>query len=241
MEKIIAIIPARYGSSRFPGKPLAKIAGESMIRRVVKQVQKCEAITEVHVATDHPDIEKEVHDLCFVHQTGEHSNGTFRILEVAQKLNLSTEIVLNVQGDEPMLNPDDLDALILAVRNSKSGLGTLCSPMTREEAQNPNRVKVVKSKSGRALYFSRSPIPFIRTEGCSAFFKHIGLYGYRADVLAELAQIPESDYAKTESLEQLSWLENDYDIAISEVAESMPGVDVPEDINTVEKLLIRRG
>lgn len=241
MEKIVAIIPARFNSSRFPGKPLALIAGESMIRRVVKQVQKCAAISEVHVATDHPDIEKEVEDLCFVHQTGEHSNGTFRILEVAQKLNLSKEIVLNVQGDEPMLNPADLDALIEAVRNSISGLGTLCSAMSEEEAQNPNRVKVVKSMSGRALYFSRSPIPFVRNPGDAAFFKHIGLYGYRADVLAKVASVPESNYAKTESLEQLSWLENDFEIVVKEVAESMPGVDVPEDINTVEKLLKRMG
>jgi len=238
MQKVLAVIPARYGSTRFPGKPLAQIAGMSMIRRVVDRVKLCSAVDEIVVATDDQRIVDEVAEVCKVVMTQEHPNGTLRVNEVVETMGWEG-VVLNVQGDEPLLNPKDLDELIKAVEVSGSGLGTLCCAIPEEEAEDPNRVKVVLSKKGKALYFSRSKVPFARSADEHTYYRHIGLYGFTNTSLAQVCTFGVSDLAEKEGLEQLTWLENDLEIACSIVGESPIGVDVPEDINTVEKLLKR--
>lgn len=242
--KSIAIIPARFASTRFPGKPLTKIRGISMIERVYRQAEKCQELDAIWVATDDDRIIAEVKNFGGnVIQTSEDCpSGTDRCAEAFQKLGIAGDFVLNIQGDEPFIRPKQLSQIILLMKESLADIGTLCKRLTEiGPVFNPNVVKLVKSDQGRALYFSRNPIPYVRgfknVEWITKadFFKHIGLYAYRAEVLIELTKLPQSTLERAESLEQLRWLEGGYDIFVTETAWESIGIDTPEDLRWVEE------
>jgi 3-deoxy-manno-octulosonate cytidylyltransferase (CMP-KDO synthetase) len=240
--KIFGIIPARYQSSRFPGKPLALIAGKPLIQHVVERCQKSKALSEVIVATDDTRIWEVAQGFCRVEMTASnHSSGTDRIAEVAQ--NCRCEAVVNIQGDEPLIDPDVIDAVAGAL--AKEEMSTAASLIEEEaEWENPNAVKVVVNAAGRALYFSRRTIPYVRDAATGAeqlaafpFLKHLGIYGYRRQTLLRLVKFPISPLEKAEKLEQLRALENGIAIAVVRVNYDCVGVDVPADVKRVEWLL----
>ncbi|MBE2206626.1 MAG: 3-deoxy-manno-octulosonate cytidylyltransferase [Saprospiraceae bacterium] len=237
--KIAGIIPARYASTRFPGKPLADIGGQSLIERVYRQVRKTTCIQEVVVATDDERILRHVLDFGgqAVMTRSDHASGTDRCAEVAEALS-GFDIVVNIQGDEPFIRPEQIEAaLVPLLHSSDAGIATLAKKMDRrEDVFNPNVVKVVFNERGRALYFSRSPIPYLRGipeaewPGDIDFYKHIGLYAFRREVLSELTRLPMSAHERAESLEQLRWLDAGYAIAVSVTPFETIGVDTPEDV-----------
>ena len=242
--KIIGIIPARYASSRFPGKPLASIAGKALIRRVVEQCQKSAVLAEVVVATDDPRIADAVREDCRVEMTdANHPSGTDRVAEVAARI--PCEGVVNIQGDEPLISPSVID--VVAAGLSENGITTAAAGMTAPgDCQNSNVTKVVVSRSGRALLFSRRFIPYLRAAAnkplerqCRQFpfLKHIGIYGYQSEVLQQFVRLPISPLEKAEGLEQLRALENDLAIRVFQVDSESVGVDRPEDIAKVETIL----
>jgi 3-deoxy-manno-octulosonate cytidylyltransferase (CMP-KDO synthetase) len=225
--KVIAIIPARYASTRFPGKPLADILGKSMIQRVYEQVLKASAIHEVWVATDDERIFNHLKDLQYnvVYTSTEHQSGTDRIAEAVQ--NIQTDIVLNVQGDEPFIHPEQINQLAnLFIHNPTIEIGTLVKKTTElSEIQSPNIPKVAIAENGKALYFSRSPIPYPHT-----YYKHIGMYGFKKDTLLKLAKLTMGKLELLESLEQLRWLENGYAIHTLTTEYETIAIDTPEDL-----------
>jgi 3-deoxy-manno-octulosonate cytidylyltransferase (CMP-KDO synthetase) len=238
MKKILAVIPARFASTRFPGKPLVDIGGKSMIQRVYEQVQKTDAVKTIVVATDH----KEIYD----HVTGfggracmtseNHPTGTDRCFEALMLQNDKFDYVINIQGDEPFIQPDQINQLC-SLLNGDTAIATLVKKIdSEEELSNPSEVKVVVDKSHHALYFSRSVIPYLRNVPREKwlttfkYYKHIGLYAFRTDVLKEITTIPVSPLEKAESLEQLRWLENGYSIAVAETTTESICIDTPEDI-----------
>ncbi len=235
---IIGLIPARYASTRFPAKPLADIGGKSMIQRVYEQAKKSTHLSKVVVATDHQEIFDHVKnfggDVCMTRE--DHISGTDRCYEALMLQSESYEYVINIQGDEPFIQPDQIDLLAL-VLTGKTEIATLVKAIEQtEQLFNPNLVKAVIGKNFEALYFSRSPIPYLRNINESdwvsthTFFKHIGMYAYRADVLAQLTKLHPSILEKAESLEQLRWLENGFEIlAVQTLTESF-GIDTPEDL-----------
>ncbi|MCT4674368.1 MAG: 3-deoxy-manno-octulosonate cytidylyltransferase [Prolixibacteraceae bacterium] len=239
--KSIIIIPARYASTRFPGKPLADINGKSMIQRVVEQALK--VTSEVWVATDDQRIYKHVENFGgnVVMTREDHPSGTDRIAEALAKVELlkktTFDVVINIQGDEPFILPEQVESLKNAFHNEAIHIATLANPLqSYEEVADPNQVKVIFSPSGKAIYFSRSPIPFVRgvdsekwIENCN-FWGHIGMYGYRAEVLKEITKLAPSFLEKSESLEQLRWLENDYHIHVATTNHKGMGIDTPEDL-----------
>ena len=245
--RIAAIIPARFASTRFPGKPLAEIAGKPMIERVYQRVSCSKTIDRVIVATDDQRIYSAVTafggEACMTRD--DHASGTDRLAEVAEKLD--TDLVVNVQGDEPLIDPAMIDAAVAPLRDDTSiVMGTLKTIISDwQEFRDPNVVKVVTDRSGFALYFSRSPVPFPREEWDSASqspaelgaFKHIGLYVYRRDFLLRFAAMPQTLLEETEKLEQLRALENGYRIRVVETDRVCIGVDTPEDVARVEALL----
>jgi 3-deoxy-manno-octulosonate cytidylyltransferase (CMP-KDO synthetase) len=242
--KIIGIIPARYGSTRFPGKPLALIAGKTLIQRVVEQCQKAKSLSEVIVATDDTRIWEVVQDFCRVEMTSpEHPSGTDRLAEVVTRC--ECDAAVNIQGDEPLIEPAVIDAVAAAL--SQHEMSTAATPVKSiAEYDNPNVVKVVVNAAGRALYFSRRTIPYLRdAAGGSAaaqlaafpFLKHLGIYGYRRGTLLRLVTFPVSPLEQAEKLEQLRALENGIDIGVVKVDYDSVGVDVPADVARVEKLL----
>ena len=243
--KILGIIPSRYESSRFPGKPLIDIAGKSMIQRVYEQSLKSSLINELVVATD----DKRIYDHVkafkgnVVMTSTKHTSGTDRCGEVIEKYK-DFDIVINIQGDEPLIRPEQLDELLIAFKNSDIKLATLIKKMTSiKDVLNPNRIKVVLDKDRNGIYFSRSPIPYIANVDKSEwlnkadFWKHIGIYAWRTDVLLKLINLPKTDIEKQESLEQLRWIYNGYKIATVETSIETPNIDVPEDLETVLSLL----
>ena len=245
-RSIIAIVPARYASTRFPGKPLAEIMGKSMIVRVVEQVKKSQLVDRIIVATDDERIFNHVSPFCEVKMTAsELASGTDRCASVLKTLGepLSERIVVNVQGDEPFIQPEQIDLLVqFMLDNSICDIGTLIKKIDQpEDVFNPNIVKVVRSLENTALYFSRNPIPFVRGVeqkewlGQTSFFKHIGMYAFRASVLMDLAELPVSSLEKAESLEQLRWLENGYSIGVAETELETRGIDTPEDLASLTK------
>jgi 3-deoxy-manno-octulosonate cytidylyltransferase (CMP-KDO synthetase) len=243
--KIIGIIPARYGSSRFPGKPLALLAGKPLLQHVVERCQKAALLQEVIVATDDTRIWEVAQGFCRAEMTGpDHPSGTDRIAEVAE--NLVCDGVLNIQGDEPMIEPQVIDAVAEALAHEE--MSTAASPLVEmEEWESPNVVKVVVNRAGRALYFSRRPIPYVRDAATGAeqlaafpFLKHAGIYGYRRQTLLRLVKFPVSPLEKAEKLEQLRALENGIEIAVVRVRHESVGVDVPADLKRVEQLM-RKG
>ena len=240
MTKIIAVIPARYASSRFPGKPLALIAGVSMIHRCYENTRKCSRFDQVIVATDDQRIYDHVTSFGgkAVMTSPNHQTGTDRIAEAIQ--GIDAELIVNVQGDEPMIPADVLERLIDAMLESKADMGTAAVPFDEAGADpnSPNAVKVVVDKRGFALYFSRSLIPFPRKGGVPVEpLLHWGLYAYRRDFLNSFVTWERGTLEACESLEQLRALENGAKISVIVTNERSVGVDVPEDIELVEKLI----
>jgi len=243
--KILGIIPSRYESSRFPGKPLIDIAGKSMIQRVYEQSLKSNMINELVVATDDERIFKHVKSFGgnVMMTSSEHTSGTDRCGEVIQEYT-GFDIVINIQGDEPLIRPEQLDELLMSFKNSDIKLATLVKEMTNiDDVLNPNRIKVVLDKENNGIYFSRSPIPYIaNTEtkewmSKAKFWKHIGIYAWRSDILEKLIKLPKTDLEKHESLEQLRWIYNGYKIATVQTNIETPNIDVPEDLKKVLSLL----
>ncbi len=246
----IGIIPARYASSRFPGKPLAIIGNKTMIRRVYEQALKSQKINKVFVATDDNRIEKHVKEFGNVIMTKpEHKSGTERCGEVAEKLiseNVlnTNDAIINIQGDEPFINPEQIDQLAKTLENQDVQIATLAKKINSSETLfDENCVKVVISKSLKALYFSRAPIPYCRNTDTEIWLKkhnylqHIGLYGYKTNVLLKITKLPETSLENTEALEQLRWTFNDYDIHVGITEHDSYNVDVKEDIEKIPKSL----
>jgi 3-deoxy-manno-octulosonate cytidylyltransferase (CMP-KDO synthetase) len=242
--KIIGIIPARYASTRFPGKPLALIAGKPLIQHAVEQCQKAKSLSEVIVATDDTRIWEVAQNFCRVEMTRpEHPSGSDRIAEVTERC--GCDAVVNIQGDEPLIDPTVIDAVANALKqNEMSTAATQIEHLA--ELDNPNVVKVVVNAAGRALYFSRRTIPYLReaasrpvNEQLAAFpfLKHLGIYGYRRETLLRLVKFPVSALENAEKLEQLRALENGIQIAVVKVDYDSIGVDVPLDVKRVEKIL----
>ncbi len=242
--RIIGIIPARYASTRFPGKPLALIAGKPLIQRVVEQCQKVKSLSEVIVATDDTRIWEVVQNFCRAEMTRpEHPSGSDRIAEVAARC--QCDAVVNIQGDEPLIDPAVINAVAGALTGNE--MSTAATPIKSPgEYDNPNVVKVVVNAAGRALYFSRRTIPYLReaasrpvSEQLAAFpfLKHLGIYGYRRETLLWLVKFPVSLLENAEKLEQLRALENGIQIAVVKVNYDSVGVDLPADVGRVEKLL----
>ena len=244
---IVGIVPARYASTRFPGKPLALIAGKPLIQHVVEQCQKAKSLSEVIVATDDTRIWEVAQNFCRAEMTRpDHPSGSDRIAEVAGRC--QCDAVVNIKGDEPLIDPKVIDAVAGALKQDE--MSTAATRIkSAGELDNPNVVKVVVNVAGRALYFSRRTIPYLREaaspEGIRgqlaafAFLKHLGIYGYRRETLLRLVKFPVSPLEHAEKLEQLRALENGIPIAVMKVDYDSVGVDVPEDVKRVEKLLKR--
>jgi 3-deoxy-manno-octulosonate cytidylyltransferase (CMP-KDO synthetase) len=230
--KGLGIIPARYGSTRFPGKPLVEINGISMIRRVIDQAKQCPSLQDVWVATDDERIFNHVVEYgCKAVYTSENCNsGTERICELLPQIENDFDFVLNIQGDEPFVHVESLEELSTALISTKTDIATLAVQMENsQEANDTNRVKVVFSTSGRALYFSRSTIPFARN-GEPNYFKHLGVYAYTTNALQQINNLNASSLELSESLEQLRWLENDLTISVVVTSHDSTGIDTPADL-----------
>ena len=238
--RTLGVIPARYGSQRFPGKPLAMIAGKPLIQRVYEQVAKATQIDKVIVATEDERIVKAVKAFGgeAVMTSPSCATGTDRVAEVAGKQ--ESEFVVNIQGDEPLMRPEMIDQLVTGLRNDGGCvMATLARRIdTENDLQNPNVVKVVFARNGNALYFSRHPIPFVRDAGTVAtHYKHLGIYAYRRDFLLKFIQLPQSVLEKAEKLEQLRALENGFEIKALVTPHDSVSVDTPEDVRRVEDIL----
>jgi len=253
---VLAVIPARYASSRLPGKPLVPLAGKPMVQRVWERVRGATKISRVVVATDDERVVRAVAEFGgeAVMTRGDHRSGTERVAEVAAgSAGHEDDIFVNVQGDEPLIDPAAVDAAVEALREDDSvQVATLAVPITNPaDIMDPNIVKTVFDFDGNALYFSRAPIPWIREGRFPAatnalltgptHFKHIGLYVFRREALLEFPTFPQGELEKLEQLEQLRWLENGYKIRVAETAYDSLSVDVPEDIPRAEKLLRETG
>ncbi|MCP4522226.1 MAG: 3-deoxy-manno-octulosonate cytidylyltransferase [Cytophagales bacterium] len=245
--KIVGIIPSRYESSRFPGKPLADIQGKSMIQRVYEQAQKAESLSEVYVATDDERIFEHVQSFGgkVVMTSTEHPTGTDRCQEAYEKAFPSADFIINIQGDEPFIKPEQIDLLASCLSDDRVELATLVKEIDDYETLfNVNTPKVVITTEYFARYFSRQTIPYLRNiEDKSTwlehhtFYKHIGIYAYRADVLPKITKLVPSSLELAESLEQLRWLENGYKIKVAVTEFETIGIDTPEDLEKVKELL----
>lgn len=245
--KFLAIIPARYSSTRFPGKPLAKLGGKSVIQRVYEQVSS--VMDDAVVATDDERILNEV--LNFggkaVMTSTSHRSGTDRCQEAYTKLGEEFDIIINVQGDEPFIRKEQIETLKSCFENPETEIATLVKPFSEEDGVealfNPNSPKVVIDGKGQALYFSRSVIPYLRGVepenwlSKHTFYKHIGIYAFRAKVLKEVTSLPQSPLEKAESLEQLRWLESGYKIGVGITNFETIGIDTPADLERAELFL----
>lgn len=242
---ILAVIPARYASTRFPGKPLADIGGKTMIRRVYEQVSKSSRVDQAVVATDDLRIFDHVRSWggeALMTRT-DHPSGTDRCAEVTRRFP-SAQFVLNVQGDEPFIQPEQIDLLAdTLIGDRRFPIATLVKKIEQPEAIfNPNVVKAVFSQSGAAIYFSRHPVPFVRGAAPEewwaqhTFYKHIGLYGFRKNTLLRIARLAPTPLERAESLEQLRWLEHGFRIRVGITELETAGIDTPEDLRRVEEL-----
>lgn len=243
---VLAVIPARHASSRLPGKPLVSIAGRPMIQRVVERVRRSQLVSRVVVATDEPPIKNAVEAFGgeAILTRRDHRTGSDRVAEVAA--HLAADIYVNVQGDEPLIDPGTVDAVVAAILEDESvQVATPCAAIAHpDDIMDPNVVKVVRDFDGNALYFSRAPVPWVRDTGESVaarHFKHLGLYAFRRDALVEFPTLPPGELERIEQLEQLRWLENGFRIRVVETDYDAVSVDVPADIERVEKLLRERG
>ena len=239
---IIAVIPSRYASTRLPGKPLVDICGKPMVQHVYERVRQVSLFDEVLVATDDERIAAVVEGfggkVCMT--SPDCPSGSDRLIEVASSH--PADIYVNVQGDEPLVEPSSIEKLAkVMLENDDLQMGTLCYPITAEQAQNPNLVKVVCAHNGNALYFSRSPIPFPRSGGIApSYFGHLGMYAYRRDFLMNFGSLPYSPLENTEKLEQLRVLQAGIAIRVLEVEAAGPGVDTPEDLEEVRRIIMER-
>ena len=242
--KLIGIIPARYASTRFPGKPLAILGGKTVIERVYEKVSS--VLSDCYVATDDQRIADAV--VAFggrvVMTSADHKSGTDRIAEAMEKIGGDFDVVVNVQGDEPFIHPEQIVTLCHCFDEPETQIATLGKPFaSMAEVENPNSPKIVVDNRGFALYFSRSVIPFVRGVEREEwlnhypFLKHLGLYAYRTEVLREVTRLPQSSLEKAESLEQLRWLENGYRIRVGLTDQETVGIDTPEDLERAEKYL----
>ena len=240
-NKFIGIIPARYASSRFPGKPLAIIGGKPMIQRVYEQAKK--SIETVFVATDDTSIYDAVKDFGGnVVMTGNHPNGTSRCFEAVSIIGRDYDIIINIQGDEPFINPEQLKELKVLFKDPAITIGTQIKKITKiEDLSNPNIPKVVVNKYGQAIYFSRSPIPFLRNIpeaewlNHHTYYKHIGLYAYRKETLAKLVNLSPTPNEQAESLEQLRWIDHGFMIQTGITEFESIGIDTHEDITKIPR------
>ena len=245
--KFIVIIPARYASTRFPGKPLALLGGKPMIQRVYEQVAG--VVEDVVVATDDERIYNAVEAFGgrVVMTSANHKSGTDRCWEAYQKQGEEFDVVINVQGDEPFIAHSQLKAIMACFEDEATDIATLVKPFTEEDGlaalENPNSPKVVLDKQSRAIYFSRSVIPYLRGVEreqwlkTHTYYKHIGMYAFRADVLREVTSLAQSPLELAESLEQLRWLENGYKIGVGISNVETVGIDTPEDLQRAEAFL----
>ena len=235
----IVLIPARMAASRLPGKPLADILGKPMIQHVVERAREVRSAQRVVVATDDERVVEAVKKFggeALMTDPG-HPSGTDRLVEVMGQV--PGDLYVNLQGDEPLVRPGDIETLIEGMRaDTSAAVGTLCHPMSSAEAQNPNVVKVVLTEKGDALYFSRAPIPYPRDGECEAsYLKHVGVYAYRREVLERYGKLPQAMLEKAEKLEQLRLLYAGFKIRAYTVAPTGPGVDTPEGLEEVRRLL----
>lgn len=239
--KILGIIPARYASTRFPGKPLTVINGKTMIQRVYEQSLKAELLADVLVATDDQRIFDAVKSFGgnVMMTSSEHNSGTDRCCEIVAKVGSEYDAVVNIQGDEPFINPEQINQIASLISSDDSQIASLCKPIKdEEELFDNNVVKVVFDKNEKALYFSRQTIPFLRKVekdekswmNARTFYKHIGIYAYKTDVLKNIAALPQSDLELAECLEQLRWLENSYTIKMGITEFESYSIDTPQDV-----------
>jgi 3-deoxy-manno-octulosonate cytidylyltransferase (CMP-KDO synthetase) len=238
----IAIIPARLASTRLPRKVLREIAGQPMIARVYEAAKKSPLLRDVIIATDSEEVMQFAQARGWKAQmtSSEHRSGTDRVYEVAQRV--AADVYVNIQGDEPLARPEHLDALLKPMQDAKVLVSTIKTPCPPQDVDNPNAVKVVTDLNGRALYFSRSTIPFDRDKsGGIGYFKHLGLYAYRRAALDRFCNLPESKLESAERLEQLRFLDNGIDIYVEETPFNTVGVDTEEDLRRVEEMVRASG
>jgi 3-deoxy-manno-octulosonate cytidylyltransferase (CMP-KDO synthetase) len=242
LGRVVAVIPARLASQRLPGKMLRELAGEPLLAWTYAAARRCPQLDEVLVAVD----SEEVAALCRARgwpwrmTSPALPSGTDRLYAVS--LELEADVYLNIQGDEPLVEPEHIQALLTPFTQPQVEVSTLSVPCTTEELTDPNAVKVVTARDGRALYFSRSPIPFSRDgSGTAPARKHLGLYGYRRDALRRFSQLPPGQLEQVERLEQLRLLENGIALYVAEAERATVGVDTEEDLRRVEAILLRRG
>ena len=243
--KFVGIIPARYASTRFPGKPLAMLGGKTVIQRVYEQVRDC--FDDLYVATDDERIKECVEGFGgnVVMTSEDCKNGTERCLDAYKRLNLDCDVIVNIQGDEPFIQPKQVNALIACFDNAETDIATLVKPFEKgdgiERLECPNSPKVVLNEQGFALYFSRSVVPYLRGVEKDkrldnhVFYKHLGIYAYRANILEDITKLPQSPMEKAESLEQLRWLENGYKIKVGVTDIETIGIDTPEDLERAKE------
>lgn len=240
--RILGVIPARYGSTRFPAKALVDIGGKTMIQRVYEQALKAKVLEDVIIATDHKDIladaERFGGKACMTSE--HHQSGTDRCFEALDKQDGQYDYVINIQGDEPFINPEQID-LLGSLLDGNTQLATLIKKIdNQDDLLNPNVVKVVINHNDEAIYFSRATIPYNRHGEPSSwlserdYFKHIGIYAYKSDVLGEITQLAVSGLEKAESLEQLRWIENGYSIKTAKTVHQSIGIDTPEDLEKLK-------
>lgn len=242
--KFIGIIPARYASTRFPGKPLALLGGKPVIQHVYERVAA--TLDDAYVATDDERIFKAVESFGgkAVMTRTDHKSGTDRIQEAVEKIGGEWDVVVNVQGDEPFVAQEQLDTICHCFDDPTTQIATLGKPFaSMEQVANPNSPKIVTTNQGFALYFSRSIIPFVRGKEQAQwmdhypFLKHLGIYAYRTDILREITRLPQSPLEIAESLEQLRWLQNGYKIKVGTTDIETVGIDTPEDLQRAEEFL----
>jgi 3-deoxy-manno-octulosonate cytidylyltransferase (CMP-KDO synthetase) len=238
-KQLVGIIPARYASTRFPGKPLVDIKGKTMIQRVYEQAKKCDRLERVVVATDDDRIQAAVKnfggEVCMTSSI--HPSGTDRCAEVVAKLSLKNYAIVNIQGDEPFIDPKQIELVCDCFDDPKTELATLIKKISSSEILfSPNSPKVIVDNNQLAIYFSRQPLPYLRgieqhqwvTQ--HTFFQHIGIYGYRTDILQKITKLSPSLLEKAESLEQLRWIENGFKIKTAETSLETIAIDTPEDL-----------
>ena len=241
--KILGIIPARYGSTRFPGKPLIDINGKSMIQRVFEQAKSCASLNDVIIATDDQRIfdHAKTFNGNVVMTSDKHESGTDRCAEVVGILSASFDVVINIQGDEPYIDPIQIAQLCECFNDDKTDIATLIKKIDNDlDLFNENKVKVVKSPTDFAIYFSRNAIPYLKGEtkenwlAKHSYYKHIGIYGYRTEVLKNITETSVSLLEKAEGLEQLRWLENGFHIKVAETELEAIAIDSPEDLQKIK-------
>lgn len=244
---IVGIIPARFASTRFPGKPLVDIKGKPMIQRVYEQASKSKYLNYVCVATDNSIIHQRVLDFGgnSILTSENHPSGTDRVFEAATKLNFKADVVVNIQGDEPFIDPCTIDSLAALFKVEDTEIASMACPITDyDKIHNADVVKVILDKNNKAIYFSRFPVPYLRSISEAtwlkenSFYQHIGIYAYRFETLAKLVQLPVSKLEMAESLEQLRWIENGFPIQMAISKTSSIGIDTHEDLQKALNQLI---